>query len=83
MIRTKLFLLLQTDQYATALQLLESLESSDAKKAKTGNDYQFDKAYVLYRLHRENEAAEILASLGSSGGDIERGVQHLNAQIVC
>ncbi|KAF9517637.1 hypothetical protein BS47DRAFT_1290620 [Hydnum rufescens UP504] len=77
-VRTKLFLLLQTDQYNPALDLLET--SNKAIEA-SGNSpgYQFDKAYVLYRLHREDEAREILLAMGDD--PLNRGVQHLDAQV--
>ena len=46
---------------------------------------EFEKAYALYRLHRENEAAELLPLLKTSQGADEvydRGVVHLEAQLV-
>ena len=77
-IQTKLFLLLQTEQYDTALLLLGPLKDNTAR--------EFEKAYALYRLHREPEAAEVLQHLKESGSDAgfnDRGVVHLEAQLVC
>jgi len=69
--QTLLFLHLDTDDYAAALALLES--------PPTSAPLDFEKAYCLYRLHREKESLEVLTKLGSSG----RKEQHLEAQIVC
>lgn len=69
--QTKLFLLLQTEQYDAALELINS-----------GTDeirYAFERAYSLYRSQRESEAAEQLEALGEGG---HRGVVHLEAQLV-
>lgn len=75
--QTKLFLLLQTEQYDTALTLIESLSDPAARK--------FEETYALYRLHREAEAAERLVDLKASLGSddvYDRGVMHLEAQLV-
>lgn len=74
--KTKLFLLLQTEQYDAALGMLQSFEDQAVQR-------EFEKAYALYRLHRESEAAELLSHLKSAHGDYDRGVMHLNAQLVC
>ena len=71
-LQTKLFLLLQTDQYSTALGLAES--SHDRA-------YEYERAYSLYRLQRESEAADVLGEIKKQGGD-DRGVCHLEAQLV-
>lgn len=73
-IRTKVFLLLQTDQYQEALTLVESSQGSLG---------DFSKAYILYRLHREEEAAVILSDYFQKDGDGDRGTLHLDAQVVC
>ena len=72
-IRTKIFLLLQTDQYKEALSLVES--SQDLLG-------DFGKAYVLYRLHREEEAASLLSHYFQKDGAADRGALHLDAQVV-
>ncbi|KAF8343121.1 uncharacterized protein EI90DRAFT_2903231 [Cantharellus anzutake] len=70
--RTKLFLLLQTDQYKEALSLLEESQ---------GSLRDFSKAYVLYRLRREDEAAAILSNLLQNAGSGDSGALHLDAQV--
>ncbi|KAI0042647.1 hypothetical protein FA95DRAFT_543355 [Auriscalpium vulgare] len=71
-LQTKLFLLLQTEQYTAALTLLEASESHSA----------FERAYSLYRLQREKEAADLLDQLKHENGpDTARGVLHLEAQL--
>ncbi|KAJ3554431.1 hypothetical protein NM688_g3108 [Phlebia brevispora] len=69
-LQTKLFLLLQTEQYATALTLIDQ-----------GSDYMFEKAYSLYRTNREGEARETLNELKNSKGEDDRGIIHLEAQL--
>lgn len=76
-IRTKLFLLLQTDQYGEALKLLDA--DSSGKQPRFG---KLEKTYVLYRLHREDEARDILDGLGAHTVESARGLQHLDAQLV-
>ncbi|KAF9645922.1 hypothetical protein BDM02DRAFT_3156737 [Thelephora ganbajun] len=68
--QTKLFLLLQTEQYPAALSLADSAEHA----------FEFGRAYSLYRLHREHEAAAVLAGIKSTAGS-NRGVDHLEAQL--
>ena len=68
--QTLLFLNLHTNQYQAALDLLEHPPSSLS--------LDFEKAYCLYRLHREKEALVILQGLTHTG----RKEQHLEAQIV-
>ena len=75
--QAKLFLLLQTEQYDPALTLIDSFEDPTARR--------FERAYALYRLQREAEAAGLLSELRSSQGinDLyDRGVMHLEAQLV-
>ncbi|KAL5531847.1 hypothetical protein ACEPAF_5410 [Sanghuangporus sanghuang] len=75
-LETKFFLLLQTEQYNAALDLLALLADPAAR--------EFDKAYVLYRLRKENEAAELLPRLKALEKTDEmftRGVMHLEAQL--
>lgn len=74
--QTKLFLLLQTEQYDAALSLIADSTTGD------GPDYTFEEAYALYRLHREEEGATALSKIKGSEKD-HRGVLHLEAQLVC
>jgi signal recognition particle subunit SRP72 len=73
-LQTRLFLLLQTEQYDTALSLIADSTS--------GPDYTFEEAYAMYRLQREEEATTALGKIKGSGKD-HRGVLHLEAQLVC
>lgn len=75
-LQTKLFLLLQTEQYDTALSLIADSTRGD------GLDHTFEEAYAMYRLHREEEAATALCKIKGSEKD-HRGVLHLEAQLVC
>lgn len=71
-LRTKSFLLLQTEQYNAALELIDSHSEGDT--------YAFEKAYTLYRLQRESEASQKLDEIKAQhGGD--RGIIHLEAQM--
>ncbi|GBE80903.1 hypothetical protein BKA93DRAFT_825295 [Sparassis latifolia] len=72
-LQTKLFLLLQTEQYGTALMLI----SDDGAFA----GYDFEKAYSLYRLHRESEAVDVLGVIKEKDDSDNRGVRHLEAQL--
>ncbi|OBZ65817.1 hypothetical protein A0H81_14126 [Grifola frondosa] len=72
-LQTKLFLLLQTDQYSAALSMI----SGDG----TFSEYAFEKAYSLYRLHHESEAREVLNVIKKKKGEDDRGVLHLDAQL--
>ncbi|KAI0705263.1 hypothetical protein C8T65DRAFT_652783 [Cerioporus squamosus] len=85
-LQTKLFLLLQTDQYAAALAMTQApagLPSSDDEEDR--EEHLFEKAYSLYRLHREEEATEVLKSVKEmseeAGEEVDRGVLHLEAQL--
>lgn len=72
-LRTKLFLLLQTEQYDSALALIAELNEQRS----------FERAYALYRLHREEDATQVLEEIKSHGKEVEqRGVMHLEAQLV-
>ncbi|KIJ51371.1 hypothetical protein M422DRAFT_157986 [Sphaerobolus stellatus SS14] len=77
-LETKLALLLQTDQYGAALSLAETLLSDKEHQAFTN---LFGKAYALYRLNREPEAAELVQTIKPEGIHEERGVLHMEAQI--
>ncbi|WWD15845.1 hypothetical protein CI109_100269 [Kwoniella shandongensis] len=68
--QTLLFLYLQTDEYSAALALLDAPPSSTSS-------LDFERAYCLYRLHREKEALAVLEGLK----DKDRKVDHLEAQI--
>ena len=76
--QTKLFLLLQTEQYESALSVIGSSDEHD-----------FERTYSLYRLQREEDAQAGLNILkathnGQDEDDQEaRGVMHLEAQLVC
>lgn len=71
-VQTKLFLLLQTEQYSAALSLIDGQD-----------EHAFERAYSLYRLHQEEEVEELLADMKRSPSEDERGVIHLEAQMVC
>jgi signal recognition particle subunit SRP72 len=73
-LQTKLFLLLQTEQYDAALSIVGAGENS------TGHD--FERSYSLYRLHREQEAVDGLKSIKEGNSGDERGALHLEAQLV-
>lgn len=75
-LQTKLFLLLQKDQYGAALSLIDGATSGSSSK------YIFEKAYSLYRLQRESEVAEAINAIKLEGGEDMRGVMHLEAQVV-
>lgn len=68
--QTLLFLHLQTDDYTSALSLLDHPSNEQS--------LDFERAYCLYRLHREKEALEVLKGLSEKG----RKTDHLEAQIV-
>lgn len=72
-IQSKLFLLLQTSQYATALKFIEEMKRS--------SELQFERAYVLYRLQKEQEATALVGELKGKSEN-ERGLLHLEAQLV-
>lgn len=67
-LHTKLWLLFKTNAYTQALDVTQSRP----------NEFHFERAYALYRLQRENEAAEVLAPLGEP----HRAAALLQAQIV-
>jgi signal recognition particle subunit SRP72 len=73
-VQTKLWLLLQTEQYQPALSLIEH-EGNNQDRA-------FERSYSLYRLQREEEARQILTTIKDELGDDDRGVMHLEAQLV-
>jgi signal recognition particle subunit SRP72 len=73
-LQTKLFVLLQTEQYDAALSLIG-----------TGDDnaeHAFERTYSLYRVQREQEAAEGLKALKEKDAEDERAALHLEAQLV-
>lgn len=72
-LRTKLFLLLQTEQYDPALALI----------AEINEQRSFERAYALYRTQREQDAAQVLDEIKNNGKEAEqRGAMHLEAQLV-
>ncbi|KAG2090736.1 uncharacterized protein F5147DRAFT_724384 [Suillus discolor] len=71
-LRTKLFLLLQTEQYDTALTLI----------AEINEQCLFERSYALYRLQREEDSVQVLKEIKSIGKEAEqRGAMHLEAQL--
>ncbi|KAG6902282.1 hypothetical protein C0995_002214 [Termitomyces sp. Mi166 len=70
--QTKLFLLLQTEQYDAALSLIDNIA--------TGG-HAFERAYTLYRLQREEEAKVVLQQVKEEKGDDDRAAVHLEAQM--
>lgn len=72
--QTKLFLLLQTEQYDPALALIES----DADPSRLA----YECTYSLYRLQKETEAKDLLEDVKKSKGEDDRGILHLEAQLV-
>ena len=80
-LQTKLFLLLQTEQYTQALTLIIEVNKPNEQEKGT---FLFEKAYTLHRLHQEEYATEVLKALKDGGDEEEnRGVAHLEAQLVC
>ncbi|KAF8525996.1 hypothetical protein BU17DRAFT_74362 [Hysterangium stoloniferum] len=75
---TKLALLLQNEQYAAALALSETLLDGEGHASFQG---LFGKAYALYRLTREQEAADVVKIIEPEGDHEGRGVLHMEAQI--
>ncbi|KAG8743440.1 hypothetical protein FRC10_012019 [Ceratobasidium sp. 414] len=77
-LQTKLYLLLQTDQYPRALEIVESMSSgAGSSKPPTG----LEKAYVLYRMHKESEAKAIVDETKGKDGTPKEGFAHLEAQL--
>lgn len=72
---SKLFLLLQTEQYEAALDLIKEISPESSS-------HSFEKAYILYRLHKEDEASEIVNAARESEDVDSRALLHLEAQIV-
>ncbi|KAI6100615.1 hypothetical protein F5141DRAFT_1190338 [Pisolithus sp. B1] len=70
-LQTKLFLFLQTEQYEAALSLIGD---------NTSDHRAFEKAYALYRFHKEEEASSVLQELKQTRKG-QRGVLHLDAQL--
>ena len=48
----------------------------------SSNGNAFEKAYSLYRLHREEEASTVLGAMKEGEEEVDRGVLHLEAQLV-
>ncbi|KIM36789.1 hypothetical protein M413DRAFT_77826 [Hebeloma cylindrosporum] len=71
--RTKLFLLLQTEQYNEALDLIDSNEDQ--------SQHSYERGYSLYRLQRESDARSLLGAIKQEKGEDDRGVIHLEAQL--
>ncbi|BEJ16066.1 hypothetical protein CspHIS471_0506710 [Cutaneotrichosporon sp. HIS471] len=67
--QTLLFLHLHTDNYAAALDLVENPPSPA--------QLQFERAYCLYRLHRERDALQQIQEMKARG----RREEHLKAQV--
>jgi signal recognition particle subunit SRP72 len=76
-LQTKLFVLLQTEQYEAALSLISTGDKS------SDSEYAFERTYSLYRVQHEQEAAEGLKGLKEeNNAENERAVLHLEAQLV-
>ena len=74
--QTKLFLLLQTEQYSAALSLIDSDDDH--------THHAYERAYSLYRLSRESEAKDVLKSIKEDqNAEESRGLVHLEAQLAC
>ncbi|KAG8848099.1 hypothetical protein FRB96_001286 [Tulasnella sp. 330] len=73
----KLFLLIQTDRYETALKHVEG----DPVIGSSEPAHLFEKSYLLYRLQKESEAEEVLREMEAEGGENSRASLHLEAQI--
>lgn len=69
-IQTNLFLLLQTDRYSDALDLIGDQDNQ-----------AFEKVYSLYRLHREEDVTDVLEAIKRERGGDDRGANHLEAQL--
>ncbi|KAH8086869.1 hypothetical protein HD553DRAFT_334603 [Filobasidium floriforme] len=93
--KTLLFLLLQTDQYPTALASFEEYHHANSplnpSPSDNADDFEFERAYCLYRLHRGDEALKMIERMESSstnmstmGYETEQGrkVGHLKGQIL-
>jgi hypothetical protein len=70
---TKLFLLLQIDQYQSALTVIDG--SRDRSRLA------FENVYALYRSHENVNAHEATKSLKEKNPE-DRGLAHLEAQLV-
>ncbi|KAG6852915.1 hypothetical protein C0991_008174 [Blastosporella zonata] len=68
--QTKLFLLLQTEQYDAALSLIDG-----------SGEHAFERAYSLYRLQHEEQAKSMLEQVKEQKGDTDRAAVHLEAQM--
>ncbi len=68
-LQAKLWLLFKTSKYQAALELTEN----------NPDLFNFERAYALYRLQREDDAAALIANVDES----DRSVAILKAQIVC
>ncbi|KAG8688334.1 hypothetical protein FRC08_011491, partial [Ceratobasidium sp. 394] len=77
-LQTKLYLLLQTDQYPRALEIVKSMSSNaGSSKSPTG----LEKAYILYRMNKEGEAKTIVDEAKGKDGAPKEGFAHLEAQL--
>ncbi|KAG8749838.1 hypothetical protein FRC12_013202 [Ceratobasidium sp. 428] len=78
LLQTKLYLLLQTDQYPRALEIVDSM-SGGAGSSKSSSD--LEKAYILYRMHKEKEAKAIVDESKGKEDASKDGFAHLEAQL--
>ncbi|KAG9050828.1 hypothetical protein FS837_001938 [Tulasnella sp. UAMH 9824] len=74
-LESKLFLLIQTDQYEPALELIKELPGP------SDSSHLFEQAYLLYRLQKEDEAAETVKRAQEAGSYEPRALSNLDAQI--
>ncbi|QRV98213.1 SRP72 domain protein [Ceratobasidium sp. AG-Ba] len=77
-LQTKLYLLLQTDQYARALEMVESTLSGAGSSKSSA---ELEKAYILYRMHKEKEAKAIVDESKDKADAPKEGFSHLEAQL--
>ncbi|KAF5392282.1 hypothetical protein D9757_001486 [Collybiopsis confluens] len=82
--QTKLFILLQREEYGKALELVDSAAAASGHSEETAaKNKLLEKAYALYRMKQESEAQQVLEQIKESAGDAEeeRGILHLEAQL--
>ncbi|KAG8899089.1 hypothetical protein FRB99_006940 [Tulasnella sp. 403] len=72
---TKLFLFIQTEQYESALELIKHIPGTSE------SSHAFERAYLAYRLQKEEGAFEIVESARKEGVADGRALAQLEAQI--
>ena len=79
-LQTKLVILLQTDQYASASEMPVMSPGGNSLSSSQQPSSRFERVYMLYLLHREQEAQDHLTHMSGSASGL--GAQHLDAQLV-